>query len=228
MVSKACVLAVAVNTEGRREVLGLAVGPAETAAFWKGFLRDLIGRGLAGVQLVISDAHAGLKKAVGQVLGASWQRCRVHFMRDVLAHVQKRHQSMVAAAIRTAFAQQDDPGARAQWRETAESLRARFPKVAAMMDDAEDEVLAHTAFPAAHWSKIASTNPLERVNKELKRRSDVVGIFPNEAAIIRLIGAVLLEQSEEWQVGRCYMARHSLAELQDADGEELKQIDNAA
>ena len=228
VVSKACVLAVAVNTEGRREVLGLAVGPAETAAFWKGFLRDLIGRGLAGVQLVISDAHAGLKKAVAQVLEASWQRCRVHFMRDVLAHVQKRHQSMVAAAIRTTFAQQGGAEARAQWRETADSLRSRFAKVAKMMDAAEDEVLAHTAFPAAHWSKIASTNPLERVNKEVKRRSDVVGIFPNEAAITRLVGAVVLEQSEEWQVGRCYMAKHSLAELHHEDNDEPKQIDNAA
>jgi transposase-like protein len=228
VVSKACVLAVAVNTEGRREVLGLAVGPAETAAFWKGFLRDLIGRGLAGVQLVISDAHAGLKKAVAQVLEASWQRCRVHFMRDVLAHVQKRHQSMVAAAIRTTFAQQGGAEARAQWRETADSLRSRFAKVAKMMDAAEDEVLAHTAFPAAHWSKIASTNPLERVNKEIKRRSDVVGIFPNEAAITRLVGAVVLEQSEEWQVGRCYMAKHSLAELHHEDNDEPKQIDNAA
>ncbi|MQM40413.1 IS256 family transposase [wastewater metagenome] len=183
---------------------------------------------MAGVQLVISDAHAGLKKAVAQVLGASWQRCRVHFMRDVLAHVHKRHQSMVAAAIRTAFAQQNGAEARAQWRETAESLRSRFPKVAAMMDAAEDEVLAHTAFPAAHWSKIASTNPLERVNKEIKRRSDVVGIFPNEAAITRLVGAVVLEQSEEWQVGRCYIAKHSLAELHDEDNDEPKQIDNAA
>ncbi|MQM40192.1 IS256 family transposase [wastewater metagenome] len=228
VVSKACVLAVAVNTEGRREVLGLAVGPAETEKFWTGFLRDLIGRGLAGVQLVISDAHAGLKKAVAQVLGASWQRCRVHFMRDVLAHVHKRHQSMVAAAIRTAFAQQDGAGAREQWRETADSLRRRFAKVAEMMDTAEEEVLAHTAFPPAHWSKIASTNPLERVNKEIKRRSDVVGIFPNEAAVTRLVGAVVLEQSEEWQVGRCYMARHSLAALRRDDKDSSDQLEHAA
>lgn len=228
IVTKACVLAVAVNTEGRREVLGLAVGPAETEAFWKDFLRGLIGRGLAGVRLVISDAHAGLKKAVAQILGATWQRCRVHFMRDVLGYVHKRHQSMVAAAIRTAFAQQDEASARAQWRETADSLRQRFAKVAAMMDDAEDEVLAHTAFPPAHWSKIASTNPLERVNKEIKRRSDVVGIFPNEPAIVRLVGAVILEQSEEWQVGRCYMAKHSLAKLRDDQGDELEPLEHAA
>ncbi len=228
IVTKACVLAVAVNTEGRREVLGLSVGPAETEAFWKAFLRGLIGRGLAGVQLVISDAHAGLRKAVAEVLGASWQRCRVHFMRDVLGSVHKRHQSMVAAAIRTAFAQQDQAEAQTQWRETADSLRQRFAKVAAMMDDAEADVLAHTAFPAAHWSKIASTNPLERLNKEIKRRADVVGIFPNEAAITRLVGAGILEQSEEWQVRRCYMAKHSLAELQDDPEHELEPLEHAA
>lgn len=226
--TKACVLAVGVNTEGRREVLGLAVGPAETEKFWCGFLRGLIGRGLAGVQLVISDAHAGLKKAVAKVLGATWQRCRVHFMRDVLAHVHKRHQPMVAAAIRTAFAQQDEAGARSQWRDTADSLRERFPRVAGLLDDAEDEVLAHTAFPAAHWTKIASTNPLERVNKEIKRRADVVGIFPNEAAIERLVGAVILEQSEEWQVGRCYMAKHSIAEALSGDDTEQAQLEQAA
>jgi len=231
IVTKACVLAVGVNTQGRREVLGLAVGPAETEKFWKGFLRGLIGRGLAGVQLVISDAHAGLRKAVGHILGASWQRCRVHFMRDVLAHVHKRHQSMVAAVIRTAFAQQDQAAARDQWRETADSLRARFARVAEMMDAAEDEVLAHTAFPPEHWSKIASTNPLERVNKEIKRRSDVVGIFPNEAAIQRLVGAVVLEQSDEWQVGRCYMAKHSLAALTEPDEHEQpepRELEQAA
>jgi len=228
VVTKACVLAVGVNTEGRREVLGLAVGPSETHKFWKGFLRGLIGRGLAGVQLVISDAHEGLKKAIGHVLGASWQRCRVHFMRDVLAYVHKRHQSMVAAAIRTAFAQQDEASARAQWRETADSLRERFAKVAAKMDETEDEVLAHTAFPSAHWSKIASTNPLERLNKEIKRRSDVVGIFPNDEAIQRLVGAVVLEQSEEWQVGRCYMAKHSLAELIEANDQQPNELEQAA
>ena len=228
IVTKACVLAVGVNRAGRREVLGLAVGPAETEKFWTGFLRGLIGRGLAGVELVISDAHAGLKKAVGQILGATWQRCRVHFMRDVLAHVHKRHQSMVAAAIRTAFAQQDQAAARDQWRETAASLRQRFARVAALMDEAEDDVLAHTAFPPAHWSKIASTNPLERVNKEIKRRSDVVGIFPNEAAIQRLVGAVLLEQSDEWQVGRCYMAQHSLTALTEPNDHEPRELEQAA
>ena len=181
-----------------------------------------------GVELVISDAHAGLKKAVGQILGATWQRCRVHFMRDVLAHVHKRHQSMVAAAIRTAFAQQDQAAARDQWRETAASLRQRFARVAALMDEAEDDVLAHTAFPPAHWSKIASTNPLERVNKEIKRRSDVVGIFPNEAAIQRLVGAVLLEQSDEWQVGRCYMAQHSLTALTEPNDHEPRELEQAA
>ncbi|MDZ7748922.1 MAG: IS256 family transposase [Halofilum sp. (in: g-proteobacteria)] len=228
VVTKACVLAVGVNAAGRREVLGLAVGPAETEKFWSAFLRDLVGRGLSGVQLAISDAHQGLKQAIGRILGASWQRCRVHFMRDVRAHVQRRHQAMVIAAIRTAFAQQDQAAAHAQWRETADSLRPRFARVAAMMDDAEDDVLAHTAFPPAHWSKIASTNPLERVNKEIKRRSDVVGIFPNEAAIQRLVGAVVLEQSDEWQVGRCYMAQHSLAAITEADEQPSKELEQAA
>lgn len=222
VVSQACVIAVGVNAEGRREVLGLSTGPTESEAFWKAFLRSLIGRGLSGVQLVISDAHEGLKKAVAQVLSACWQRCRVHFMRNVLAHVHKRHQSMVAAAIRTVFAQQDQAAAQAQWREIADSLREQFPKVAALMDEAETDVLAHTAFPVDHWSKIASTNPLERVNKEIKRRSQVVGIFPNAEAIQRLVGAVLLEQTEEWQVGRCYMAKGSL-NVQPSEPEQLTQ-----
>lgn len=180
------------------------------------------------MQLVISDAHAGLKKAVGHILGATWQRCRVHFIRDVLAHVHKRYQSMVAAVIRTAFAQQDETAARDQWRETADSLRARFARVAAMMDAAEDEVLVHTVFPQAHWSKIVSSNPLERINKDIKQRSNVVGIFPNEDAIRRLVGTVVLEQSDEWQAGRCYMAKHSLATLAEAEEQEPRELEHAA
>lgn len=227
VVNKACVVAVGVNAEGRREVLGISVGPTETEAFWKDFLRGLVQRGLAGVQLVISDAHEGLKKAVAHVLQATWQRCRTHFMREVLSQVAKRHQSMVAAAIRTAFAQEDQQAAHRQWREIADSLRGRFPKVAERMDAAEHDVLAHMAFPAEHWSKIHSTNPLERVNKEIKRRARVVGIFPNEAAIIRLVGAVLQEQTEEWAVGRRYMSEASLQPVLDSALEDNDEGEEA-
>jgi putative transposase len=210
VISKACVIAVGVNTDGRREVLGLRVGPNETEAFWKDFLRELLGRGLTGVELVISDAHEGLKRAVTQVLAASWQRCRVHFLRNILAYVPKAQQSMVAALVRTVFAQADQAQARQQWRQVADQLRPQFRKVAEAMDEAEDEVLAHMAYPTALWSKISSTNPLERINKEIKRRSNVVGIFPNDEAVTRLVGAVLTEQTEEWATGRRYMSLDSL------------------
>jgi transposase-like protein len=214
VVNKAAVVAVAVNTEGRREVLGLQVGPAETEAFWMEFLRALVARGLRGVRLVVSDAHQGLKQAIAAVLGGTaWQRCRVHFMRNVLAHVPKRHQAAVSAAIRTAFAQPDQAGARAQWRQVADSLRERFPEVAARMDEAEDDVLAFMAFPKEHWPKLSSTNSLERVNKEIKRRTHVVGIFPNDAAAMRLTGAVLLEQHDEWQDSRRYLSLESLSQV---------------
>ena len=214
VVNKAAVVAVAVNTEGRREVLGLKVGPAETEAFWMDFLRSLVRRGLGGVQLVVSDAHQGLKRAIEVVLGgASWQRCRVHFMRNVLGHVPRRHQSAVSAAIRTAFAQPDQASARAQWRAIGESLRERFPEVAMRLDEAEDEVLAFMAFPKEHWPKLSSTNSLERVNKESKRRTHVVGIFPNDAATMRLTGAVLLEQHDEWQDSRRYLSLESLSQV---------------
>ncbi|MDN3519281.1 IS256 family transposase [Aquisalimonas lutea] len=223
VVSKDCVIAVGVNTEGRREVLGLRVGPNETQGFWKQFLRELLGRGLTGVELVISDAHQGLKRAVGEVLHASWQRCRVHFMRNILSYVAKRHQSMVAAMVRTVFAQQDHAEARAQWRTVADQLRGQFPKVAEAMDAAEEDVLAHMAYPAAVWSKISSTNPLERVNKEIKRRSNVVGIFPNDEAVTRLVGAVLTEQTEEWATGRRYMSLDSLQQVTPADADDPEQ-----
>jgi transposase-like protein len=214
VVNKAAVVAVAVNTEGRREVLGLKVGPAETEAFWMEFLRGLVQRGLRGVRLVVSDAHQGLKQAIAAVLGGgAWQRCRVHFMRNVLAHVPKRHQAAVSAAIRTAFAQPDQAGARTQWRQVADSLRGRFPEVAARMDEAEDDVLAFMAFPKEHWPKLSSTNSLERVNKEIKRRTQVVGIFPNDAAAMRLTGAVLLEQHDEWQDSRRYLSLESLSQV---------------
>jgi len=211
--SQAVVVAVAVNAEGRRETLGMAVGPAETEAFWTDFLRGLMRRGLSGVRLVISDAHEGLKQAIAKVVGATWQRCRVHFMRNALAHVPRRQHQMVAAVIRTAFVQEDQAQARAQWRETADKLRGRFPKLSALMDGTEDDVLAFMGFPKEHWPQLASTNPLERLNKEIKRRSWVVGIFPNNAAIVRLVGTLLAEQTDEWQVTRRYMSQESLARV---------------
>jgi transposase-like protein len=213
VVSKAVVVAVGVNAEGRRETLGLAVGPTETQAFWTAFLRGLMQRGLGGVKLVISDAHEGLKKAAAKILGASWQRGRVHFMRNALAHVPRRQHPMVAAVIRTAFVQEDQAQARAQWRETADKLRGQFTKLSALMDAAEDDVLAFMTFPKEHWAQLASTNPLERLNKEIKRRANVVVIFPNDAAIIRLVGALLAEQTDEWQVTRRYMSLETLAKL---------------
>ena len=213
IVSVAAIVAVAVNAQGRREVLGLATGPSEAETFWTDFLRSLTRRGLRGVKLVISDAHEGLKAAAAKVLGATWQRCRVHFMRNALAHVTKGQRLMVAAAIRTAFVQEDHQAAVAQWRQIVDSLVRRFPKLAAMMGDAEPDVLAFMAFPKDHWRQIHSTNPLERVNKEIKRRTNVVGIFPNEAAIIRLVGAILTEQNDEWAVSRRYMTLETLARL---------------
>ncbi len=206
IVSVAITVAVAVNSDGRREVLGLAVGPSEAETFWIEFLRSLARRGLRGVKLVISDAHEGLKAAVARVLHASWQRCRVHFMRNALAHAGKGHRRIVSAWIGTAFAQDDAEAARKQWREVADQLRPRVPKLAGLMDEAEADVLAFMAFPKEHRAKIHSTNPLERLNGEIKRRTDVVGIFPNEAAIARLVGAILLEQNDEWAVQRRYMS----------------------
>ena len=194
VVNRALVVAVGVNGEGRREVLGIACGPAETEAFWLQFLRSLVGQGLRGVRLVVSDAHEGLKAAIVKVLQASWQRCRVHFMRNALGHVPQRQHQMVAAVMRTGFVQDNQEDARRQWRETADKLRSRFAKLAEVMDNAEHDVLAFMGFPKEHWSQIAN-NPIERVNKEIKRRSRVVGIFPNDAAIVRLVGALLIEQT---------------------------------
>jgi putative transposase len=219
VVTRALVEAVGVNQEGRREILGLACGPAETEAFWTEFLRSLAARGLTGVRLVISDAHQGLKNATAKVLGATWQRCRVHFMRNALAYVPKSQNQMVAAVIRTAFVQPTREEAVAQWRETADRLRERFEKLGALMDEAEADVLAFMGFPKDHWKKIASTNPLERVNKEIKRRSNVVGIFPNDAAIMRLVGALIVEQNEEWHLTRRYMSNESLAKVIKPDPE---------
>lgn len=212
VVSLAVVIAIAVNDTGRREDLGVDVGPSEEEAFWQQFLRGLVARGLAGVRLVTSDAHRGLRAAIAAVLhGAGWQRCRVHFVRNALALVPKGAQSLVAVTIRTVFAQPDATGAREQWRRVADGFRPRFPRFAALLDEAEADLLAYAAFPAAHWRQIWSNNPLERLNKEVKRRTDVVGIFPNERAVIRLVGAVLAEQHDEWQVSRCYCSAESLA-----------------
>jgi putative transposase len=214
VVSQAIVIAIGVTNSGEREVLGLDVGPTESGAFWLAFLRSLVARGLGGVKLVVSDAHAGLKAAIASVLqGAVWQRCRVHFIRDVLGLVHKDAQQMVAATIRTVFVQPDAAAARHTWRTVADSFRARFPRVAQMMDEAEDEVLAYLSFPHEHWHQIWSNNPLERLNKEIKRRTDVVGIFPNAGAVVRLVGAVLAEQHDEWQVARRYFSAESLAKL---------------
>ncbi len=214
IVSQAVVIAVGVKASGEREVLGVDVGPSEDGAFWLQFLRSLVARGLTGVQLVISDAHQGLTGAIAAVLqGASWQRCRVHFLRNALALVPKSAQPMVAATIRTVFAQPDPDGAREQWRRITESLRPRFPRLADLLAEAAADVLAYLAFPREHWRQIWSNNPLERLNREVKRRTDVVGIFPNTAAVVRLVGMVLAEQHDEWQVSRRYFSADSLAKL---------------
>jgi putative transposase len=209
----AAIVAVGANTEGKREVLGLATGPSEAETFWTDFLRVLARRGLRGVKLVISDAHEGLKAAAAKVLQATWQRCRVHFMRNALAHVAKGQRMMVSAAIRTAFAQESFDAAVSQWRQVADGLRGRFPGLAECMDEAEPDVLAFMTFPKEHWTKIHSTNPLERLNKEIKRRTNVVGIFPNDDAIIRLVGAILSEQNDEWAVARRYMTLETMAQV---------------
>ncbi|MEW6233664.1 MAG: IS256 family transposase [Chloroflexota bacterium] len=213
VVSVAAIIAVAANTEGRREIVGLHIGPSEAEPFWSTFLKSLLRRGLKGVKLVVSDAHEGLKAAIAKVFGATWQRCRVHWMRNALAHVSKGQHTMVAAALRQAFLQADDDAAHQTWRHVADQLRQRWPKLAAFMDSSEHDVLAYMSFPAQHRVKLHSTNPLERLNKEVKRRADVVGIFPNEQAIIRLIGAVLLEQNDEWQLQHRYMQVEAMAEI---------------
>jgi putative transposase len=213
IVSVAAIIAVAVDTEGRREIVGLHIGPSEAETFWATFLKSLVKRGLKGVKLVVSDAHEGLKGAIRRGLGATWQRCRVHWMRSALAHVGKGQQTMVAAALRQAFLQADEASARQVWRQVADQLRPRWPKLSALMDESEHDVLAYMGFPAQHRAKLHSTNPLERLNKEVKRRADVVGIFPGEASITRLIGAVLLEQNDEWQLQHRYMQVEAMVEL---------------
>lgn len=220
IVSVAAIIAVAVNTDGKREIVGLHIGPSEAEPFWTSFLRDLVRRGLSGVKLVISDAHEGLKAAITRVFGATWQRCRVHAMRNALAYVPKGQHTMVAAAIRQAFIQPDHDSATQTWRHVADQLRTRWPKLGTFMDNAEADVLAYMAFPAQHRTKLHSTNPLERLNKEVKRRADVVGIFPNEDSIVRLIGAVLLEANDEWQLLSRYMQVEAMADLNPPENEE--------
>lgn len=213
VVSVAAIIAVAANTEGKREIVGLHIGPSEAETFWSSFLKSLVRRGLKGVKLVISDAHEGLKHAIAKVMGATWQRCRVHWVRNALAHVPKGQHTVVAAAIRQAFLQPDRESASQTWRQVADQLRTRWPKLGTLMDGSETDVLAYMSFPASHRTKLHSVNPLERLNKEVKRRADVVGIFPNEAAILRLIGAVLLEQNDEWQLQARYMQVDAMTEF---------------
>jgi putative transposase len=216
VVSVAAIVAVGANSDGRREVLGLDIGPSEAETFWTSFLRKLARRGLRGVKLVVSDAHEGLKSAVAKVLSATWQRCRVHFMRNALAHAGRSGRRVVSAFIATAFAQDDAQAARTQWRRVADQLRPKVPKLAVLMDEAEADVLAYGTFPAPHRAKLHSTNPLERLNGEIKRRTEVVGIFPNEAAITRLVGAILLEQNDEWSVQRSrYLTLETMTALSD-------------
>jgi putative transposase len=216
IVSVAVIVAVGVNTDGRREVLGMDIGPSEAETFWTEFLRKLRRRGLRGVKLVISDAHEGIKAAVAKLMNATWQRCRVHTMRNALAHAGKSSRRVVSAFMATAFAQDCAEAAKMQWRRVADQLRPKLPKLAAFMDEAGTDLLAFMSFPAEHWSKLHSTNGLERLNGEIKRRTDVVGIFPNDEAIVRLVGAILLEQNDEWAVQRArYMTLETMATLSD-------------
>ncbi|OYV53899.1 MAG: IS256 family transposase [Acidiphilium sp. 20-67-58] len=225
IVSTAVIIAVGVNSDGRREVLGMTTGHSEAEPFWVEFLRSLTRRGLRGVKLVISDAHEGLKAAITKVLSATWQRCRVHFMRNALAYAGKTQKRVVSAWVGTAFAQDDAASAHKQWRDVADQMRPRVPKLAALLDDAENDVLAYMDFPASHRTKIHSTNPLERLNGEIKRRADVVGIFPNDDAVVRLIGALLLEQNDEWATQRArYMTLETIAPLSDTHNVSLPEM----
>jgi len=207
------VIAYAVHETGRREVIGLDVGESETEAFWREFLRSLRSRGLSGVRLVVSDAHEGLKNAIGKVMGCRWQRCTVHFLRDMLGHVHKAQQQMVVAAIRQVFAAGSRQEASAILAEVTGKLAAPAPRVAGLLEQAEEDLLAFMACPRDHWTKLRSTNPLERVNREIARRSDVIGIYPNDAALIRLASMLLIEQNDEWLVGRCYLSQESIDQL---------------
>jgi putative transposase len=222
IVSLAAVIAIGVSESGERRVLGLATGASESEPFWSEFLRSLVGRGLKGVELVISDSHEGLKSAISKVLsGASWQRCRVHFMRNLLAHIPQRDKSLVAALVRMIFAQPNRQVAGQQLAETANRMAKRWPKAAELLAAAEEDVLAYMAFPPEHWSRIYSTNPLERLIREIRRRTEVVGVFPDEAAVVRLVGAVLIERADEWEVERRPFSLESMRKLTAPDPEEL-------
>ena len=222
IVSVAAVIAIGVCETGERRVLGLAVGASESEPFWSEFLRSLVGRGLKGVQLVFSDAHEGLKAAISKVLsGATWQRCRVHFMRNLLAHVPQRDKSMVAAVVRMVFAQPNRQAAGQQLAETVKGMQPRWPKAAEVLAAAEDDVLAYMAFPMEHWTRIYSTNPLERLNREIKRRTDVVGVFPDDSSVVRLVGAVLIERADEWEVERRPFSLESMRKLTAPEPESL-------
>jgi putative transposase len=224
IISRAVIVAVAVNGDGKREVLGIATGPSEAETFWTDFLRSLADRGLRGVKLVIADDHKGLRAAARRVFNASLQRCRVHWMRNALAHAPAKQRAAVAAMLKTIFAQETKAEATVQWNVVADALREKQPKLGAMMDASREDVLAYMDFPKDHWPQISSTNPLERLNKEIKRRSDVVGIFPNDAAIIRLVGALMLETNDEWAVARRYMSLETLARLTHTDTVRLPAV----
>ena len=223
---KCLVIAYAVHESGRREVIGLDVGEAETEAFWREFLRSLRARGLHGVRLCVSDCHEGLRAAIGQVLGCPWQRCSVHFLRNMLGHCAKSQQPMISAAIRGIFQASSGQEARERLADVLERLEPIAPKVAELLLDAESDLLGFYAFPREHWTKLRSTNPLERVNREIGRRTDVVGIFPNDAALIRLAGALLIEQNDEWLVSRRYLSQESLSSVLDQDDHTLTQENN--
>jgi putative transposase len=228
IVNVACVVATGVNADGHREILGIDVLTSEDGAGWTAFLRDLVARDLSGVELVISDAHQGLKEAIAAVLpGASWQRCRTHCMRNLLCRVPKSAQGLVATLVRSVFAQPDAASAWAQHARVVDQLAGRFPAAAELLADAAADLLAFTAFPKEHWRQVWSNNPQERLNREIRRRTDVVGIFPNRAAVLRLVGAVLAEQHDEWAVARRYMSAESLAKVRirviDGDGEPQRE-----
>jgi transposase-like protein len=210
---KCVVIAHAVHETGRREIIGLDVGAAETEAFWTEFLRSLVARGLVGVQLAISDAHPGLKAAIARVLGSPWQRCTVHFLRDLRGHCRKDQHDALGALIRQLFTARDGTEARRRLADAIAQLEPRLPKIARLLDEAEHDVLAFYAFPAEHWPKLRSTNPLERFNREIGRRTDVVGIFPDDPSLIRLVSMLAIEANDEWLVGRSYISQGSMATL---------------
>jgi transposase-like protein len=232
VVCKALVVAHAVHETGRREIIGLDVGEAETEAFWREFLRSLVKRGLTGVQLAISDAHPGLKAALAQVLGCPWQRCTVHFLRDCLGHARRDQHGLLAALIRPIFRASSAEEARKILAEALAQLERVLPKVAALLAEAEDDILAFYAFPAEHWSKLRSTNPLERFNREIGRRTDVVGIFPDDRSLVRLVSMLAIEANDEWLVTRCYMSQQSMEPLLEgrlhrSTDEEVRELQAA-